>query len=121
MLADRRERQSDAAAAKTAVRKVRNDVAARRIRFVLQAAVRPPPTADEVFKLLTAPKTTAKKSSSASHEESVKIKGKVAFRIARRDGRVAIKFARSIDPSAVKELADKLKDVAEAFLKGRTS
>lgn len=85
------------------------------------AALRPPPTAEEVFKRLTAPKTTAKKSSSASHEESVKIKGKVAFRIARRDGRVAIKFARSIDQSAVKELADKLKDVAEAFLKGRTS
>ena len=42
------------------------------------AAVRPPPTADEVFKRLTAPKTTAKKSSSASHEESVKIKGNLA-------------------------------------------
>lgn len=84
------------------------------------AALRPQLPAEEVFKRLSAPKAPGKKPSSASHEESVKIKGKVAFRIARRDGRVAIKFARSIDQSAVKELAEKLKDVAEEFLKGRT-
>jgi len=84
------------------------------------AALRPQLPAEEVFKRLSAPKAAARNSSSASHEESVKIKGKVAFRIARRDGRVAIKFAPSIDRSAVKELAEKLKDVAEEFLKGRT-
>jgi ParB family chromosome partitioning protein len=84
------------------------------------AALRPQLPAEDVFKRLIAPKASTKKPSSASHEESVKIKGKVAFRIARRDTRVAIKFARSIDRSAVKELAEKLKDVAEEFLKGRT-
>jgi hypothetical protein len=60
----------------------------------------------------------ATKRPSPSREETVKIKGKVAFRIARKDGRLTIKYAAGVDAAVQRDLNEKIKELVEARLKG---
>jgi hypothetical protein len=63
------------------------------------------------------------KGKSPSREEAVKIKGRIAFRVARRDGRVTLKFGREIGREIQKELVEEIKELTEKrlgqYLKGK--
>ena len=74
---------------------------------------------EQVLKALTAGPAKAGQKSSASREEAVKIQGKVAFRIARRDGRITLKLGKGIDRQLQKELTEEIKELAEGLLAKR--
>lgn len=76
-------------------------------------------TPEQVLKALTAGPAKAGQKSSASREEAVKIQGKVAFRIARRDGRITLKLGKGIDRQLQKELTEEIKELAEGLLAKR--
>lgn len=78
------------------------------------ADLNPRPTAAETLRLLTASRVD--KRDSASREEAVKIKGRIAFRVARRDGRVTLKFGSEITRQMQKELVEEIKEIAERRL-----
>jgi hypothetical protein len=46
----------------------------------------------------------------------VKIKGRIAFRVARRDGRVTLRFGSEITRQMQKELVEEIKEIAERRL-----
>jgi len=81
----------------------------------------PRPAAPAVLRLLTA--SRGEKRDSASREEAVKIKGRIAFRVARRDGRVTLKFGSEIGRQMQKELVEEIKELTEKrlsqYLKGK--
>jgi ParB family chromosome partitioning protein len=88
---------------------------------VITAAVRiasnePRPAPEAVLRELLAVTAPAGKRPSPSREEVVKIRGKVAFRIARKDGRLTIKYAAAVDAAAQRELTEKIKEVVESHL-----
>ncbi len=92
---------------------------------VLEAASRlaglnPRPAPEQVLRSLT----EGDRRSAASREEAVKIAGKVAFRIARKDGRLSLKFGKHVDRTTQRELAEEIKELAERRLgqrlKGKT-
>jgi ParB family chromosome partitioning protein len=74
----------------------------------------PRPSAAETLRLLTAPR--GPKRDSASREEAVKIKGRIAFRVARRDGRLTLKFGSEIGRQIQKELVEEIKELTEKRL-----
>jgi ParB family chromosome partitioning protein len=74
----------------------------------------PRPSAAETLRLLTAGR--AEKRDSASREEAVKIKGRIAFRVARRDGRVTLKFGSEVGRALQKELVEEIKELTERRL-----
>jgi ParB/RepB/Spo0J family partition protein len=74
----------------------------------------PRPKAAETLRLLTAPR--GEKRDSASREEAVKIKGRIAFRVARRDGRLTLKFGSEIGRQIQKELVEEIKELTEKRL-----
>ncbi len=74
----------------------------------------PRPTAPETLRLLTAAR--GEKRDSASREEAVKIKGRIAFRVARRDGRLTLKFGAEIGRQIQKELIEEIKELTEKRL-----
>lgn len=76
----------------------------------------PTPPEDALHEL-TAPKGL--KRASPSREEAVKIQGKVAFRLARRDGRLTLKFGPMVSLQAQKELTERIKELAESDLSQR--
>jgi hypothetical protein len=82
----------------------------------------PRPLAPEALRMLTAPRD---KRDSASREEAVKIKGRIAFRVARRDGRVTLKFGAEVSRQMQKDLVEEIKELTEKrltlLLKGKTS
>lgn len=78
----------------------------------------PRPAADVVYRELSAFGRDEPKGG-ASREEAVKIKGKVAFSLTRRPGRVTVKFGKTIDPSFHQELGDAIKAAAERLLSAR--
>jgi ParB family chromosome partitioning protein len=78
------------------------------------SALNPRPTAAETLRLLTAAR--GEKGDSASREEAVKIKGRIAFRVARRDGRVTLKFGSEIGRQIQKELVEEIKELTEKRL-----
>ena len=86
------------------------------------AAANPRPSAAETLRLLTAAR--GERRDSASREEAVKIKGRIAFRVARRDGRVTLKFGSEIGKQIQKELVEEIKELTEKrlaqYLKGKT-
>jgi ParB family chromosome partitioning protein len=87
---------------------------------VLAAAERvggltPRPSPEQVLRTLL----DTNKRPSPSREEAVKIAGKVAFRIARRDGRVSLKFGRQIDKAVQRELTEEIKELVEKKLSQR--
>lgn len=87
---------------------------------VLNAAERigeatPRPSPEQVLRALV----DTHKRPSPSREEAVKIGGKVAFRIARRDGRLALKFGRHVDKSVQRELTEEIKELVEKRLSQR--
>jgi ParB family chromosome partitioning protein len=73
----------------------------------------PHPSAPETLRLLTAPRD---KRDSASREEAVKIKGRIAFRVARRDGRLTLKFGADVSRQMQKELVEEIKELTEKRL-----
>lgn len=75
----------------------------------------PPPSPEQVLRELLAKPATDRPS--ASREEVVKIKGKVAFRVARKDGRLTIKYAPGVDIALQRDLTEKIKELVEARLK----
>lgn len=83
------------------------------------AAQDPRPTAEAVWRALTSPEAKADGKRPASHEQTVKIQGKVAFRIARRDGRITLRFGSAIDRAMQKELTEEIKDLTEGLLAKR--
>jgi ParB family transcriptional regulator, chromosome partitioning protein len=74
----------------------------------------PRPSAPETLRQLTAAR--GDKRDTASREEAVKIKGRIAFRVARRDGRVTLKFGSDINRQIQKELVEEIKGLAERRL-----
>jgi ParB family transcriptional regulator, chromosome partitioning protein len=74
----------------------------------------PRPSAPETLRLLTAAR--GEKRDSASREEAVKIKGRIAFRVARRDGRLTLKFGAEIGRQIQKELVEEIKELTEKRL-----
>jgi ParB family transcriptional regulator, chromosome partitioning protein len=74
----------------------------------------PRPAAAETLRLLTAGR--GDKHDSASREEAVKIKGRIAFRVARRDGRVTLKFGSEVSRALQKELVEEIKELTERRL-----
>jgi ParB family transcriptional regulator, chromosome partitioning protein len=74
----------------------------------------PRPKAGETLRLLTAPRGGQR--DSASREEAVKIKGRIAFRVARRDGRLTLKFGSEIGRQIQKELVEEIKELTEKRL-----
>jgi ParB family chromosome partitioning protein len=74
----------------------------------------PRPAAPETLRLLTAGR--GDKRDSASREEAVKIKGRIAFRVARRDGRVTLKFGSEVSRALQKELVEEIKELTERRL-----
>jgi hypothetical protein len=76
-----------------------------------------PTPPEDVLHELTAPKGL--KRASPSREEAVKIQGKVAFRLARRDGRLTLKFGPMVSLQAQKELTERIKELAESDLSQR--
>jgi ParB family transcriptional regulator, chromosome partitioning protein len=92
--------------------------------FVLAAAERigaqrPVPTPDSVLRELISAASGPDRRASPTREEAVKVQGKVAFRIARRDGRITLKFGKLVDRAVQRELAEEVKDVAERWLAKR--
>ena len=83
------------------------------------AAQDPRPSADAVLRALTAVDAKADGKRPASHEQTVKIQGKVAFRIARRDGRISLRFGSAVDRAMQKELTEEIKDLTEGLLAKR--
>lgn len=85
------------------------------------AAANPRPDPPETLRLLTAAR--GEKRQSPSREEAVKIKGRIAFRVARRDGRLTLKFGSEIGRDVQKELVEEIKELTEKrlaqYLKGR--
>jgi ParB family chromosome partitioning protein len=79
------------------------------------AEVTPRPSPEQVLRALV----DANKRPSPSREEAVKIAGKVAFRIARRDGRLSIKFGRQVDKVVQRELTEEIKELVEKRLSQR--
>lgn len=69
----------------------------------------PRPDAAATLRLLTAAR--GERASSASREEAVKIKSRIAFRVARRDGRVTLKFGSEIGRQVQKELVEEIKEL----------
>ena len=71
--------------------------------------------------MLTAPR--GEKRNSPSREEAIKIKGRIAFRVARRDGRLTLKFGSDIGRDVQKELVEDIKELTEKrlaqYLKGK--
>lgn len=87
---------------------------------VLEAAERvsshePRPAPEQVLRALV----DGEKRPSASREEAVKIDGKVAFRIARRDGRLSLKFGKQVDRVVQRELTEEIKELVEKRLSQR--
>jgi ParB family transcriptional regulator, chromosome partitioning protein len=78
------------------------------------AALNPRSTAPETLRALTSAR--GEKRDSASREEAVKIKGRIAFRVARRDGRLTLKFGSEIGRQMQKELVEEIKDLTEKRL-----
>ena len=78
------------------------------------AALNPRSTAPETLRALTAAR--GEKRDSASREEAVKIKGRIAFRVARRDGRLTLKFGSEIGRQMQKELIEEIKELTEKRL-----
>jgi ParB family transcriptional regulator, chromosome partitioning protein len=78
------------------------------------AGLNPRPSAPETLRLLTAAR--GEKRDSASREEAVKIKGRIAFRVARRDGRLTLKFGSEIGRQIQKELVEEIKELTEKRL-----
>ncbi|HEY6455464.1 MAG TPA: ParB/RepB/Spo0J family partition protein [Steroidobacteraceae bacterium] len=78
------------------------------------AALQPRPGAAESLRALTAARMG--KLDSASREEAVKIKGRIAFRVARRDGRLTLKFGSEIGRQVQKELVEEIKELTERRL-----
>jgi ParB family transcriptional regulator, chromosome partitioning protein len=81
----------------------------------------PRPSAAETLRMLTAPRD---KRDSASREEAVKIRGRIAFRVARRDGRVTLKFGAEVSRQMQKDLVEEIKELTEKrlsqLLKGKS-
>lgn len=73
---------------------------------------------EEVFRELTAAPGGARRDS-PSREETVKIQGRVACRIARKDGRITLKLGGMVDRQLQRELAEEIKDLVEARLTKR--
>jgi ParB family chromosome partitioning protein len=73
----------------------------------------PRPSPAETLRLLTAARD---KRDSASREEAVKIKGRIAFRVARRDGRLTLKFGVEVSRQMQKELVEEIKELTEKRL-----
>jgi ParB family chromosome partitioning protein len=78
----------------------------------------PRPAPEAVLRELCATPTRSGAPPSASREEVVKIKGKVAFRISRRDGRLTLRYAKGVDAPTQRELTEKIKELVETRLKG---
>ena len=84
------------------------------------AVAQPRPSADEVIRaLLTAStRSPAGKRTGSTREESVKIGGRIPLKVASGPNRIHLKFAH-VDSKLQKQLAEELKDWAEAWLRKR--
>lgn len=79
----------------------------------------PHPAADATYRELAAFGVEPSKTSGSSREETVKIKGKVAFSLTRRSGRVTVKFGKTVDRQFQQEVGDAIKEAAERLLSKR--
>jgi ParB family chromosome partitioning protein len=79
----------------------------------------PKPGPEAVFRELTAFGKEPAQRAVSSREEAVKIKGKVAFSLTRRAGRITVKFGKTVDRSFQQEVGDAIKEAAERLLSKR--
>ena len=86
-------------------------------RDILERQPRPAP--DVVYRELSAFGVAEAKRSGSTREEAVKIKGKIAFSLARRGGRITVKFGKTVDRAVQQEVGDAIKEVAERLLNSR--
>ena len=100
-------------------RALKHDGAAVRAAARAIAARNPRPVVDAVYRELAAVGVEPSKATSSSREETVKIKGKVAFSLTRRSGRVTVKFGKTIDRAFQQEVGDAIKEAAERLLSKR--
>jgi ParB family chromosome partitioning protein len=74
----------------------------------------PRPSASETLRLLIV--SRGDRRGGASREEAVKIRGRIAFRVVRRDGRVTLKFGGDVNRQLQKELVEEIKELTERRL-----
>ncbi len=83
------------------------------------AARNPRPLPDAVQRELASSGSRSPSATGSSREETVKIKGKIAFSLTRRGGRVTVKFGKTIDRGFQQEVGDAIKEAAERLLSKR--
>jgi ParB family chromosome partitioning protein len=103
------------------VDKLASALASRRVA-VLAAAARlselsPRADAETVFQELT--RAGVERRASTSREETVKVDGRVACRIARREGRITLRLSGLVPKAQQKEIAEEIRDLLERRLAGR--
>jgi len=68
---------------------------------------------------LVAAASTEQRRPAATREESVKIQGKVALKLSRKEGRLTLKVGKMVDKQLQREFAEEVKDFATAWLTKR--
>jgi ParB family transcriptional regulator, chromosome partitioning protein len=77
------------------------------------------PPAEVVLRNLLAAASGERPRPAATREESVKIQGKVALKLSRKEGRLTLKVGKMIDKSLQRELAEEVKEFATNWLTKR--
>lgn len=78
-----------------------------------------PIAADAVLRNLVSAATPEQRRPAATREESVKIQGKVAMKVSRKDGRLTLKLGKMVDKGVQRELAEEVKEFATSWLTKR--
>lgn len=78
-----------------------------------------PVAPDAVLRNLVSAGTSEQRRPTATREESVKIHGKVALKLSRKDGRLTLKLGKMVDKGLQRELAEEVKEFAATWLTKR--
>ena len=100
-------------------RALKSDGAALRKAAREMTERRPMPGPEAVYRELSVFGVAEGKRPPSTREEAVKIKGKIAFSLARRHGRITVKFGKTVDRTVQQEVGDAVKEVAERLLSKR--
>jgi ParB family transcriptional regulator, chromosome partitioning protein len=83
------------------------------------AKLEAPLNPEAVLRNLVAAASTEQRRPAATREESVKIQGKVALKLSRKEGRLTLKVGKMVDKQLQREFAEEVKDFATAWLTKR--
>jgi ParB family transcriptional regulator, chromosome partitioning protein len=78
-----------------------------------------PVAPDAVLRNLVSAGSPEQRRPAATREESVRIHGKVALKLSRKDGRLTLKLGKMVDKSVQRELAEEVKEFAANWLTKR--